>query len=227
MVIISASLLSCDFSRFAEEIRAVEQAGADWIHIDVMDGHFVPNITIGPPVVAALKKAATKPLDVHVMIDEPLRFACAFLDAGADTYVFHVEAKDDPVKVIERVRMQGDAKVGITVNPETPLERVEPYLEDVDLVLVMAVHPGFPAQKFIMESLDRVRRLREEFGFKGHVEIDGGIKVANAPDAAGAGADVLVSGSGIFKSGDLRGTIDRLRTDADKAWARAGWAGRR
>ncbi len=224
MVIVSASLLSCDFSRFGEEIGAVEEAGTDWIHVDVMDGHFVPNITIGPPVVKALKKVATKPLDVHVMIEEPLRYADAFLDAGADLYVFHVEAKDDPGEVIERVRKKGGARVGITVNPETPLLRIKPYLSDVDMVLVMSVHPGFPAQKFIPESLDRVRALREEFGFRGDIEMDGGIKVGNVAAGAEAGANVFVSGSGIFKSDDLHGTILSLRHNADSAFSRAGWA---
>ena len=224
MVVISASLLSCNFARFEEEIRAVEAAGTDWIHVDVMDGHFVPNITIGPPIVKALKKVATKPFDVHVMIDEPLRYADDFMDAGADLYVFHVEAKDDPWKVIEKVRARDGIKVGITVSPDTPLDRIEPYLTDVDMVLVMSVYPGFPAQKFIEESLDRVRSLRVDYGFGGYIELDGGIKVHNAGKVAEAGVNVLVSGSGIFKTDDLRGTISRLRSEADIAFERAGWA---
>jgi len=223
MVIISTSLLSCDFTRFGEEIQAVEEAGTDWLHVDVMDGHFVPNMTIGPPIVKALKKVATKPLDVHVMIDEPLRYAYAFLESGADIYVFHVESKDDPERVIDRVRHHGGARVGISLNPPTPLTKIVPFLDAVDLVLIMSVHPGFGGQKFISESLIRLRKLREEYGFKGDVEVDGGIKVNNAGLVAKAGANVIVSGSGIFKSDDLRGTIARFRTEADKALEKSGW----
>lgn len=224
MVIIAPSLLSSDYARLADEVRAVEDAGADWHHVDVMDGHFVPNISIGPPVVKALKKVARRPLDVHVMIEEPLRYAEAFCKAGADIYTFHVESRDDPAEVIERVRAFGGVRVGITLNPDTPLERLVPYLDSVDMVLIMSVNPGFGAQEFIKASLGRARDLRGKYGFSGDVEIDGGIKVHNAADAAGAGVNVLVSGSGIFKSKDLRGTISRLRAVADDAYRQGGWA---
>ncbi len=223
MVIIAPSLLSSDYSRLAEEVRAVEDAGADWHHVDVMDGHFVPNITIGPPVVKALKKVAQKPLDVHVMIEEPLRYVKPFCEAGADIYTFHVESRDEPDAVIEAVRTFGNVRVGITLNPGTPIEKLAPYLDRVDMVLVMSVNPGFGAQDFIEDSLDRVRELRVKYGFRGDLEIDGGIKVHNAAAVARAGVNVLVSGSGIFKSGDLRGTISSLRAAADDAYREGGW----
>lgn len=217
MIKICPSLLSSDFARLAEEVRAVEDAGADWLHVDIMDGHFVPNITIGPGVVKALKKVAANPLDVHVMIEEPLKYADPFLDAGADIYVFHVEAKDDPGAVIEHVRKRG-VKVGITLNPPTPLTEIAPYLMDVDLVMIMSVHPGFGGQGFIPESLDRLRALRDDYGYRGDLEIDGGIKLDNIHEVAAAGANVLVSGSGIFHSGDVKRTIAELRRRAEDAY---------
>jgi ribulose-phosphate 3-epimerase len=218
---ICPSLLSSDFGRLADEVRAVEEAGADWLHIDVMDGHFVPNITIGPGVVMSLKKTATKPLDVHVMIDEPLRYADPFIDAGADMYVFHVEAKDDPIEVIRQVRRR-KVRPGITLNPETPLVTIQPYLKEVDLVMVMSVHPGFGSQGFVKGSLERVKALRDVYGFQGDLEVDGGIKVENISQVAAAGANVLVSGSGIFHSDDLRGTISEMRRRAEEAYQRGG-----
>jgi ribulose-phosphate 3-epimerase len=183
-----------------------------------MDGHFVPNITVGPLVVKSLKSVATIPLDVHVMIDEPLKFADPFLDAGADVYVFHVEAKDDPAEVIAKVRQRPGVGVGLTLNPDTPLSELKPYLDDVDLVMIMSVFPGFGGQGFIPESLDRITELREAYGFKGDVEIDGGIKTENIAEAARAGANVLVSGSGIFYSSDIPGTISEMRRRAEQAF---------
>ncbi|MHC4941930.1 MAG: ribulose-phosphate 3-epimerase [Planctomycetota bacterium] len=217
MIKICPSLLSCNFARLADEVAAVEAGGADWLHVDVMDGHFVPNITIGPVVVESLKKVSTVPLDVHVMIEEPLRYADPFIDAGADIYVFHVEANDDPDEVIALVKKRGKL-VGITLNPPTPLQRLEPYLGKVDLVMVMSVNPGFGGQGFVEGSLERAQALRETYGFKGDIEIDGGIKTDNIADVAAAGVNVFVSGSGIFHSKDIPGTIKEMRRRAEAAF---------
>jgi ribulose-phosphate 3-epimerase len=222
MIKIAPSLLSSDFARLAEDVAAVEAAGADWLHVDVMDGHFVPNITIGPVVVKSLKKVARVPLDVHVMIDEPLRYADAFIDAGADIYVFHVEANDDPAEVIAHVHERG-AKVGITLNPPTQLETIVPYIKDIDVLMVMSVNPGFAGQGFERVALEKCRRLRKVLDFQGDIEIDGGIKIDNIAEVAAAGANVFVSGSGIFKSKDLPGTISGMRRKAEEAYRKSGF----
>lgn len=222
MIKIAPSLLSSNFARLAEEVAAVEAAGADWLHVDVMDGHFVPNITIGPVVVKSLKKVATVPLDVHVMIDEPLRYADSFIDAGADFYVFHVEANDDPAEVIAHVHERG-IKVGVTLNPPTPLDTIVPYLNEIDLVMVMSVNPGFGGQGFERVALDKCRRLRKVLDFKGDIEIDGGVKKDNIGEVAASGANVFVSGSGIFHSGDLPGTISEMRRRAEEAFRKSGF----
>ncbi|MFH1998997.1 MAG: ribulose-phosphate 3-epimerase [Planctomycetota bacterium] len=216
MIKICPSLLSCNFGRLADEVAAIEAGGADWIHVDVMDGHFVPNITIGPVVVRALKKTARIPLDVHVMIDEPLKYADPFIDAGAAIYVFHVEANDDPAEVIAHVKKRG-IRVGMTLNPPTPLSSIKPFLDDIDLVMIMSVNPGFGGQGFVPESLDRIRVLRNDYGFSGDIEVDGGIKIDNIAEVAAAGANVFVSGSGIFHSADIPGTILEMRQRAEKA----------
>ncbi|MHC4894817.1 MAG: ribulose-phosphate 3-epimerase [Planctomycetota bacterium] len=210
-VLLAPSLLACDFARIGEEVRAVEDAGADWLHVDVMDGHFVPNLTLGPPVVKSIHSVARIPLDVHLMIDEPVRYAEAFVQAGAHVVTFHHEVTGDGSgEAIEAVRDAGAALVGMSINPDRPVEVLEPYLDRLDLVLVMSVFPGFGGQKFMPEVLSKVTRLRE-LGFEGLIEMDGGIAPETIQDCAAAGTDVFVAGSAIFNAEDLRGRMTRMR----------------
>jgi ribulose-phosphate 3-epimerase len=197
---IAPSILSCDFSRLAEEIRAVEIGGADWIHVDVMDGHFVPNITIGPVITRAARRATELPLDVHLMIENPERYLEAFADAGANGMTIHEEACDDLRHTLGSIRELG-VRAGLAVNPATPLDSVEHVLADVDLLLVMSVHPGFGGQSYIQGSTEKVRRARrllDEAGSSAELEVDGGIDAANAAEVATAGATVLVAGSAVY-----------------------------
>jgi ribulose-phosphate 3-epimerase len=218
-ILISPSLLSCDFARIADEVGRVERCGADWLHVDVMDGHFVPNLTIGPPVVKRIHDVATVPLDVHLMISEPARYAGAFAKAGAHVLTFHAEVVDGAEgarEVIRAFRGEGVPQVGIALNPDTPVERVADVLGEVDLVLVMSVFPGFGGQKFMPEVLPKTRWLRER-GYAGHVEMDGGLDATTIPRCAEAGANALVSGSAIFGSDDLCATIAAFRAAAEAA----------
>jgi ribulose-phosphate 3-epimerase len=210
---IAPSILSADFGRLAREVEAVTAAGADWIHVDVMDGHFVPPITIGPLVVRAIRGATTLPLDVHLMIEHPERHVDEFVRAGATGVTVHVEACADVPAVLGRIRDAG-ARPGLAVNPPTPLERARPFVALIDLLLVMSVNPGWGGQPFVdgsMEKLAAARRLRDETGTRFAIEVDGGIKAHNAAEAAAAGADVLVAGSAIFESSDYAATIRALR----------------
>jgi len=221
--LISPSLLSCDFARLATEVARVEDAGADWHHVDVMDGHFVPNLTIGPPVVEALSKVARRPLDVHLMITDPLKFAPHYAKAGAHVLTFHVEVAGSAAgcrEVIRAFRSEGVAQVGISLNPDTPVERVFDVLDEVDLVLVMSVFPGFGGQKFIPNVLGKVRALRER-GFERHIEMDGGLNAATLPLCAEAGTNVFVAGSAIFGASDMHATIQGFRASAASARATA------
>lgn len=216
---IAPSLLSSDFARLAEELAAVEAGGADWHHVDVMDGHFVPNLTIGPPVVERIHAAASIPLDVHLMIEEPLRYAEAFAKAGAHVLTFHVElCTDDRAAraIATGFRDVGVPLVGVALNPDTPIERVAGFLDAVDLVLVMSVFPGFGGQRFMPEVLTKTRWLREH-GYRGHVEMDGGLNDQTIPLCAGAGADVLVAGTAVYGAEDRGGRIHALRTAAQAA----------
>jgi ribulose-phosphate 3-epimerase len=224
---IAPSLLSADFARLAEEVARVEAAGADWLHVDVMDGHFVPNLTVGPPVVKAIHAVASRPLDVHLMISEPLRYAPEFARAGAHVLTFHVEVAGGRkgLEVARAFRDQGVERVGVSLNPDTPVEAVAPLLEAVDLVLVMSVFPGFGGQRFMPEVLPKVRWLRER-GWEGLVEMDGGLNAESLPLCAAAGTDVFVAGSAIFGAEDLEGTISGFRRAALEARAGAGAARR-
>ncbi|MFM9996625.1 MAG: ribulose-phosphate 3-epimerase [Phycisphaerales bacterium] len=215
---IAPSLLSADFVRLAEEVRRVEDAGADWLHVDVMDGHFVPNLTIGLPVVEALKKVARRPLDVHIMISNPLDYARRYVEAGADVLTFHAEACAEPRAVIDVIRAAG-GKPALAINPNTPIERVKPFLDAVAMVLVMSVYPGFGGQKFMPEVLPKLAALRAA-GFAGDLEIDGGIGPSTIAAAAQAGANVFVAGSAIFGAPDLAARIGELRRTAEAAAAR-------
>ena len=218
MIKIAPSILSADFARLGDEVRAVDRAGADLIHVDVMDGHFVPNITIGPPVVEAVRRVTDLPLDVHLMIEDPDRYLGDFASAGADLLTVHVEVLPHLHRTLQAIREKG-LKAGAVLNPSTPLTALEHVLGDLDLVLIMSVNPGFGGQSFIPESLAKVRRLREMIetrGLKVEIEIDGGIKVDNIAEAAAAGVDVFVSGSGIFGTPDYRETIEKMRAAAGK-----------
>jgi ribulose-phosphate 3-epimerase len=206
---IAPSILSADFGRLAEEIRSVVDGGADLLHLDVMDGHFVPNITFGPPLVRSVRAATTATLDCHLMISRPSQYVGAFCDAGADWVSVHAEAPDDVAAAIAAVRARG-RRPGVVLNPETPLERARPHLDHVDYVLIMSVHPGFGGQAFIPDVLDKVRALRDE-GFAGEIEIDGGINAETAPRAIEAGAQVLVAGNAVFGRTDRAAAIRALR----------------
>jgi len=213
---ISPSILSADFSKLGSEIQNLEKAKADLIHIDVMDGHFVPNITIGPEVINKLRKYTSLPFDVHLMISPVHNFIKNFADAGADIITIHPEATDDLPESIRKIKSYGK-KAGVSLNPETSVEKVLPVLNLIDLVLVMSVNPGFGGQKFMSETLEKVKILRKEIDtkkFKAQIEIDGGINFKNSKNAIKAGVDILVSGTTIFKEngGDLKKNIELLRT---------------
>ncbi|NNC17153.1 ribulose-phosphate 3-epimerase [Corallococcus exiguus] len=211
---ISPSLLSCDFSRLGEEVRAIEAAGADWIHVDVMDGRFVPNLTLGPVIVEAIKRVATKPLDVHLMIVEPEKYVEAFAKAGADVLTVHQEASPHLHRTLQSIRQAG-AKPAVVLNPGTSLSAIEEVLGDVDMVLLMSVNPGFGGQSFIESTVDKVRRLRAMLDARGlkdvDIEVDGGINAQTAKRVVDAGATVLVAGSYVFGAKDYAQAIRSLR----------------
>ena len=216
---IAPSILSADFARLAEEVARVEDAGADWLHIDVMDGHFVPNLTVGPPIVEALRKVTTLPLDVHLMMTNPDAFIGEFAEAGADYLTVHVETCPHLHRTVQSIKERG-VKAGVTLNPATPAGTLSEIVRDADLILIMSVNPGFGGQKFIASSLRKiaeVRALIDRTGSRALLEVDGGVKPDNVQEILAAGAEVLVAGSAVFSTDDYAAAITALRAGHEPA----------
>ncbi|NOX21092.1 MAG: ribulose-phosphate 3-epimerase [Nitrospirae bacterium] len=212
-IIIAPSILSADFTRLGQEIKQAEEAGADWIHVDVMDGRFVPNITIGQEVVRSIRKSTTLPFDVHLMIVEPEKYIREFAEAGSDYITVHYEASVHLHRTVQVIKELGK-KAGVSINPATPVSVLEDILPDIDLVLIMSVNPGFGGQRFIPGALEKIKKLRDmrfERGLNFIIEVDGGIKVDNAREVVDAGADALVMGSGFFGADDYKALMKELR----------------
>lgn len=220
MIKISPSILSCDYGRMADELKEMEQCGAELMHIDVMDGHFVPNITLGAPVCKCIKKYTGVPFDVHLMISEPLKYVEDFCKAGADIICFHTESDSDIGKTIDKI-VECGAKPALAIKPKTDVDAVLPYLQRLSMVLVMTVEPGFGGQSFMADQMEKVRLIRDEIEKRGlgiDIEVDGGINGDTISVAAAAGANVFVSGSALFGAKDRKKTMDEFKEKANKSY---------
>ena len=218
MVLISPSVLSCDFSKMGEEFKNMEKCGADWLHIDVMDGHFVPNQTLGAPIVKSLRKVTNLTFDVHLMISEPHKYISDFANAGSDFITFHYECNSDTEKTIDLIHSCG-CKAGLSVKPKTDIEEVYPYLDKLDMVLIMTVEPGFGGQSFMEDMMPKIKKLKAECEKRNlsiYIQVDGGITVDTIGKAAENGADVFVAGSAVFSADDRKAMIESLRSIAQK-----------
>lgn len=213
MIKIAPSLLACDFSRLEEEIRDVEKGGADLLHLDVMDGHYVPNITFGTVIVRAIRKLTKLPLDVHLMITDPEKYAPQFIESGADKITFHIEVKKNPIPLIKKIKLLG-SKAGLSLNPETPIESLDDFLNLVDSILVMSVNPGFGGQHFIETSSEKIKHykeMKEEKSLNFDIEVDGGVTLENAQKLIQSGVNTLIAGTTIFHTKDRKKTIQLLK----------------
>jgi ribulose-phosphate 3-epimerase len=222
--IIAPSVLACDLTRMGDSVRAVERAGADWHHVDVMDGHFVPNLTFGPDIVQAVRRASTLPVDAHLMITDPGRFAEIFIRAGASIITFHIEVAPNPWPLLRKIRRLG-ARPGLVVKPGTPVSAVFPFLDEVDLVLVMSVEPGWTGQKFMPKALRKIRELRRKAGPALDIQVDGGVNEETLGLCAQAGANVIVAGASVYRSDSPRRAIRRIRATLKKNYLCAACEG--